>query len=502
MEVRVKKGKIYQGADEILLLPVFSEKGLEGNVKAIDKLLKGAVSEVFNSGEFKGKPNELYLLQTQKGLKSNRLLLVGLGERKKAALNTLREAFGKGAVYIRNKGFKRFSSPVSSDLLIKEKIRDQVQAMVEGVLLGSYQFNLYKTDSSEVKSEIEEWTLLVEEEKKISEAEKGARLGQILCEGVALARDLGNQPSNVATPGKLAEEAIKIGRELPVKVTVLEREDMEELKMGSFLGVSKGSEEPPKFIILEYSPLAKSKPVVLVGKSVTFDSGGISLKPAEKMEQMKGDMSGGAAVLSAIKVAAQLKLPLNLVGLLPATENLPSGTATKPGDVLTSLSGKTIEVINTDAEGRLILADALTYAQRFNPEAIIDLATLTGAVVIALGGEAIGMLGTSAEIKEKLKKAGEKTGERVWELPLWEKYYDLIKSDIADMKNTGGRGAGTITAAAFLSKFVEEKTPWVHLDIAGTAWTEADQPYIPKGNSGIGVRLLIQFLMDWSSARR
>lgn len=502
MEIRVKRGKLYQAADEVLFLPVYSEKSFDRSVKAIDRLLKGALSSLFDSGEFKGKPNELYLLQTEKGLKSNRLLLAGLGERKNGTLNGLREAFGKGAVFIRSKGFKRFSSPVSPDLFGKEKIRDIVQAMVEGVLLGSYQFNIYKTDSTEDKRELEVWTILVEEEKRLSEAEKGARLGEILCEGVALARNLGNQPSNVATPGNLADEAIKIGRELPVKVTVLEREDMEELKMGSFLGVSKGSEEPPKFIVMEYLPLARSRPIVLVGKSITFDSGGISLKPAEKMEQMKGDMSGGAAVLSTLKVAAQLKLPVNLIGILPATENLPSGTATKPGDVLTSLSGKTIEVINTDAEGRLILADALTYAQRFNPEAIIDLATLTGAVVIALGGEAIGMLGTSSEIKEKLKKAGEKTGERVWELPLWEKYYDLIKSDIADMKNTGGRGAGTITAAAFLSKFVEEKTPWVHLDIAGTAWTEADQPYIPKGNSGVGVRLLIQFLIDRSAARR
>lgn len=501
MEIKVIKGKIFQSEDPIVILPVFSEKGLEGNVKSVDKLLHGAISEIFRSGEFKGKPNELYLLQTRRGLKSHRLLMVGLGARKKATLNTLREAFGKGAVFMRSRGFKKFSSPISSDLLIKEKMRDWVQAMVEGVILGSYQFNQYKTDSSEDKSEVEEWTLLVEDEKKLSEVKKGVQVGKILSEGVMLARDLGNQPSNVVTPGRLAEEAIKIGRELPVKITILEREDMEDLKMGSFLGVSKGSEEPPKFIILEYSPMAKARPTVLVGKSITFDSGGISLKPAEKMEQMKGDMSGGAAVLSSIKVAAQLKLPMNLVGILPATENLPSGTATKPGDILTSLSGQTIEVINTDAEGRLILADALTYARRFKPEALIDMATLTGAVVIALGGEAIGMLGTSDDLKERLKKAGEKTGERVWELPLWEKYYELIKSDVADMKNTGGRGAGTITAAAFLSKFVEEGTPWIHLDIAGTAWTESDHPYIPKGNCGIGVRLLIQFLMD-SAARR
>ncbi|MBI1822362.1 MAG: leucyl aminopeptidase [Nitrospirae bacterium] len=498
MNIQVKKGKVTQGQSELVLIPVFEEPPFEGALKTADKHLNGKLSEIFQSGEFKGKPREVHLFHTLGALKAKRILLVGLGQRKKLSLDVLREAFGKAAATIRKSGVKGFISPVDSGLLKKEKLRDVVQAMVEGSLLGLYQFNLYKTESREEEKEVDEWTLFVEDEKKIGEAEKGVKIGQIISEGVYLARDLGNHPSNAVTPSRLAEEAQKIAREFPVRVTVLEREDMEELKMGSFLGVSKGSEEPPKFIVMEYTPLKKARPLVLVGKSITFDSGGISLKPAEKMEQMKGDMSGGAAVLAILKVAARLKLQINLIGILPSTENLPSGTATKPGDVLTSLSGKTIEVINTDAEGRLILADALTYAQRFNPEAIIDLATLTGAVVVALGSEAIGLLGTSPDLKEKIKKAGEKTGERVWELPLWEGYYDLIKSDIADIKNTGGRSAGTITAAAFLSKFVEN-TPWVHLDIAAVAWTESDRPYIPKGNSGVGVRLLTQYLMDLES---
>ena len=495
MNIQVKKGKVTQAKTELVLFPVFEELPFDGTLKTADRQLNGKISELFQSGEFKGKAKEIYLLHMPGELKAKRLLLAGLGPRKKLSLDTLREAFGKAAAAIRKLGVKSFISPLDPDLLKKEKLRDVVQAMVEGSLLGLYQFNLYKTESREDEKEIDEWTLFVEDEKKSGEAEKGVKTGQIISEGVYLARDMGNHPSNAVTPSRLAEEAQKVAREYPVRVTVLERQDMEELKMGSFLGVSKGSEEPPKFIIMEYTPVKKARPLVLIGKSITFDSGGISLKPAEKMEQMKGDMSGGAAVLSTLKVAAQLKLPVNLIGILPATENLPSGTATKPGDVLTSLSGKTIEVINTDAEGRLILADALTYARRFNPEAIIDLATLTGAVVVALGGEAIGLLGTSPGLKEKIKKAGEKTGERVWELPLWESYYDLIKSDIADMKNTGGRSAGTITAAAFLSKFVDD-TPWVHLDIAGLAWTESDRPYIPKGNSGVGVRLLIQYLID------
>jgi leucyl aminopeptidase len=267
--------------------------------------------------------------------------------------------------------------------------------------------------------------------------------------------------------------------------------------MNALLGVAKGSAEPARFIVLEYRGGAKEHPpVALVGKGLTFDSGGISIKPAEKMEEMKSDMAGGAAVMGAIMAAADLRLPVNIVGLIPATENLPGGRAYKPGDILKSLSGKTIEIISTDAEGRLILADALTYAERFKPVAIIDLATLTGACVIALGDLAIGMLGTDKELKNKLRDAAEKTGERVWELPLWEDYHELIKSDVADFKNTGGRPGGAITAAAFLSKFIG-KSPWVHLDIAGPAWLTKDRSYIPKGATGIGVRLLVQFLKDW-----
>jgi leucyl aminopeptidase len=266
--------------------------------------------------------------------------------------------------------------------------------------------------------------------------------------------------------------------------------------MGALLGVAAGSIQPPRFIIIEYRGGGSRPFIALVGKSITFDSGGISIKPGENMDRMKDDMSGGAAVLGAIRNAAALKLKLNIVGLLPAAENMPGGRALKPGDVLRSMSGQTIEIINTDAEGRLILSDALAYACRYKPSVIIDIATLTGACTIALGHEAAGMVGTSDQYKQQVRAAGEKTGERVWELPLWESYYDQIKSDIADMKNTGGRAASVITAAAFLSKFVR-KYPWVHLDIAATAWTEKDRPYTPKGATGIGTRLLTQFLRDF-----
>jgi leucyl aminopeptidase len=275
---------------------------------------------------------------------------------------------------------------------------------------------------------------------------------------------------------------------------------MQKLGMGALLGVASGSVQPPKFVVIEYRKGGRKPPVVLVGKTITFDSGGISIKPAENMDRMKDDMAGGAAVLGAIRTAAALKLPLNIVGLLPATENMPGGKAYKPGDVLRTMSGQTIEIINTDAEGRLILSDALAYACQYKPAVIVDIATLTGACSIALGNEAIGMLGTNDAFLRKIRAAGEKTGERVWEMPLWDEYFDLIKSDIADMKNTGGRAGGVITAAALLSKFVR-KYPWVHLDIAATSWSEKDRPYTPKGATGSGMRLLTQFLRDYEKRK-
>jgi leucyl aminopeptidase len=274
---------------------------------------------------------------------------------------------------------------------------------------------------------------------------------------------------------------------------------MEQLGMGALLGVARGSHEPPKFIILEYNGTKKKdeRPVVLVGKTITFDTGGISLKPAENMEHMKADMTGGAEVLASMRAAARLKLPLRLISILPAAENMPGGRAMKPGDIVKTLSGKTVEVQNTDAEGRLILSDALAYAQRYKPAALIDIATLTGACVVALGQFAIGMFGTDGKLKDAVRKAGFRAGERVWEMPLWDEYFEQLKSDVADMRNIGGRGGGMITAALFLSKFVGD-CPWIHLDIASTDWSERERAYIPKGPTGIGTRLLIQCLIDRS----
>ncbi|MCX5841060.1 MAG: leucyl aminopeptidase, partial [Deltaproteobacteria bacterium] len=319
---------------------------------------------------------------------------------------------------------------------------------------------------------------------------------------VCFARDLVSTPSNEMTPSDLAREAETMAAaRKKVHVRILDVQDMKKLGMNALLAVASGSCQPPKFIILEYRGGRKwQAPVALVGKGLTFDSGGISIKPSEKMDEMKSDMAGGAAVMGAIMAAAELKLPVNVVGLIPATENLPGGRAYKPGDILKSLSGQTIEVITTDAEGRLILADALTYASRYKPAAVIDLATLTGACIVALGDQVIGMLGTDDSLKDKIRKAADMTGERVWELPLWEDYHELIKSDVADFKNSAGRAGGAITAAAFLSKFVGN-VPWVHLDIAGPSWLTKDKPYIPKGASGVGVRLMVQVLRDLAAGK-
>jgi leucyl aminopeptidase len=375
------------------------------------------------------------------------------------------------------------------------------QALVEGAILGTYQFTDYLSDTKTDARQVARLTLLATDARQLTDLKEGARRGTATAEAAMFVRDLCNHPSNVMTPTRVAAEAKKIGREQRVRVKILEKAQAERLGMGAFLGVARGSHEPPKFIVLEYTGKARGsrggKPIVIVGKTITFDTGGISLKPAENMEQMKADMTGGAEVLAAVRAASRLRLPIHLIGILPATENMPGGRAIKPGDILRTLSGKTVEVQNTDAEGRLILADGLAYAARLKPAAVIDIATLTGACVVALGQFAIGMFGNDDQLKRSVQEAGLKAGERVWEMPLWEEYFEQLKSDVADMRNIGGRGGGMITAALFLSKFTGDH-PWVHLDIASTDWSERERAYIPKGPTGIGTRLLIQYLIDQS----
>jgi leucyl aminopeptidase len=501
MKIHVKQGRLSQEPSEIALIGHYEdEKEIAETARGLNKTLAGHLKDLLKSGDFRGKHQHLSFIHAGPRGPVKRILMVGLGKRRDCTTEKIRQATSKAAQYVRDLGLASFCSPLIATGLKGISPADVAQAMVEGAVLGLYQFNVYKTEEKEPVKSVQEFTLVEENGRRLNEIRRAVYLGQILAEATNLARDLGNYPSNYVTPTRLAEMAQGIAGELGLECEILEKPQMEALGMGAFLGVAKGSQEPAKFIILKYQGLKDQRgkgvrPIALVGKTITFDTGGISIKPSEKMEQMKYDMMGGATVLCAIKAAAQLQLPVNIVGFMPATENMPSGTAIKPGDVVKTLSGKTVEVINTDAEGRLILADALTYATRYRPNVIVDLATLTGACTVALGHHAIGLLGNHPDLLEVIKKAAQITGERVWELPLWEEYYEQIKSDVADVKNVGGRGGGTITAAAFLSKFVGDY-PWAHLDIASTAWTDENRPYIPKGVTGIGVRLLVNFLMD------
>ncbi len=464
-------------------------------VERADKALGGMIARLTKRGDFKPKPGSVHLIYPEGRIAAERLVLAGLGKRSEFTLNRLRQAVGRATSFLRDAGATNIT--IFSDRINLEA-EETAQALTEGSMLGLYRFLRYKTsEENDRKREIKTLIILTENASSARTMQKGVKTGEVIAESTVMVRDMVSSPSADMTPTIIAAKAWDIAKEFGLKLQVLEKQHMAKLGMGALIGVASGSAQPPKFIIVEYRGGRKKPFIALVGKTITFDSGGISIKPAENMDKMKDDMAGGAAVLGAIRSAAALKLPLNIVGLLPATENMPSGSAYKPGDVLRTLSGQTIEIISTDAEGRLILADALVYACQYKPAVIVDIATLTGACRVALGQEAIGMLGTDDNIKQKMREAGEKTGERVWEMPLWEGYYDLIKSDIADMKNTGGRDGSIITAAALLSKFVQ-KYPWVHLDIAAMAWTEKERPYTPKGATGIGVRLLTQFLRDYA----
>jgi leucyl aminopeptidase len=424
---------------------------------------------------------------------------MGLGKRGEFDLEKWRGAASKAGQFIRNSGVKQFAFPIKKfDSLSEEEL---AESFVTGLLLGIYQFNEFKTLEREKIKEIGELILLGENDEEMTRIRNGLKKGQIISDSVIFARDLVNGPSNQVTPTFLVEKARQIAKDHSMQLQVLEVDQAEAMGMGAFVAVAKGSQEPGKFIILEYKKGKGLDTIVLVGKGITFDSGGISIKPSENMDRMKDDMSGTAAVLATMEAASKLQLSLHLVGIMPATENLPSGKAYKPGDILKTLSGQTVEVISTDAEGRLILSDALTYGLRYQPKAIIDLATLTGACVIALGDYAIGLFGNDESLLRRIEEASVKTGEKVWRMPLWDEYFEYLKSDVADFRNVGTRAAGAIIGGIFLSKFVE-KTPWVHLDIAGPASIEKERPYIPRGGTGVGARLLLQLLRDWKKGAK
>ena len=500
MRVTVHKGRIEAFASEAAVAFHFEgDETLQPDTAAMDRASGGLISEVIQSGDFRGELFQHSLIYTKETIPPKRILLMGLGKRGVFNVDKWRGAGSKAAQFLRDKGIEEFSVTPYFRGERKISLEDFSQSLVEGIYLGLYQFTEFKTEEREKIKEIKQANLIIPDEKRISQVQAPVTAAEIIAKAVCLARDLVSRPANRKTPSMLAQVAKDVSESNGLRLKVLNVDEMKKLGMGALLAVASGSREPPKFIILEYKPRRRGlDPLVVIGKAITFDSGGLSLKPSENMDKMKHDMGGGAAAIGIIQAVSQLMLPLHLIALIPATENLPSGSAYRPGDILNSLSGKTIEVISTDAEGRLILADALAYSQRFKPKAIIDLATLTGACIIALGENVTGMMGNDDGLKARIRRAADRTGEKVWELPLWVEYDEPIKSDIADVKNVGGRPAGTIIGGAFLKKFVGEY-PWVHLDIAGPVWTEKDKPYIPKGATGVGVRLIIQLLREWKA---
>jgi leucyl aminopeptidase len=495
MDIRVEKSRAEKYPCELLLLFSFEfPEKLEGPIQNVDLEWKGFISTLTKQGDFKGELFECCLYYTHGALPAKRVVLTGLGKRGEFDLEKWRGAASKAGQFIRNSGIKQFAFPIKKfDGLSEEELSE---SFVIGLLLGVYQFNEFKTLEREKIKEIGELILLGEKNEEMTWIRNGLKTGQIISEAVTMARDLVNGPSNQVTPTVLAEKAQQIAKDHFMEIQVLEVDQAEAMGMGAFVAVAKGSQEPGKFIVLEYNKGKGLDTIALIGKGITFDSGGISIKPSENMDRMKDDMSGAAAVLATLQAASKLQFPFHLVGLMPATENLPSGKAYKPGDILKTLSGQTVEVISTDAEGRLILSDALTYSLRYQPKAIVDLATLTGACVIALGDNAIGLFGNDESLLKRIEEASVKTGEKVWRMPLWEEYFEYLKSDVADFRNVGTRAAGAIIGGIFLSKFVE-KIPWVHLDIAGPASIEKERPYVPRGGTGVGVRLLLQLLRDW-----
>jgi leucyl aminopeptidase len=438
---------------------------------------------VVSDGDFSGKMGETALLYGQQG-PAPRLLLVGLGERDLLTTEKLRRA--AATVARRARALKLSEAALSLPTLPDTDAREAARAAAEGARLGLYRFVEHKTSSED--HELETFRLVADEVKL-----EGAEIGRKVAEGSVLARDLANEPSNVATPQYLAQRARGIAERYDMRCEVLDRAGIEAEGLTGLATVGRSASNEPRFIVLEHRIGGEEAPVVLVGKAVTFDSGGISIKPTAGMEDMKFDMSGGAAVLGAMEAVGALDLPLNVVALVPATENLPGGDAFKPGDVLEMHSGKTVEIITTDAEGRLILADALSYARRYEPSAVIDCATLTGACVVALGSHASGLMGNDEDLIAEVQAAGERTGERAWPLPLFDEYTEQIKGDTADIKNSGGRGGGALTAGAFLKEFAD--FPWAHLDIAGTAYGKKGNAYKTKGATGVPTRMLVEFLI-------
>jgi leucyl aminopeptidase len=495
VEFTIKTGTPEQLDTGTVVVASFADGKLTPAATALDKVSKGKLSAVIARGDLDDKAGALLVLHDLPGTACERVIVVSLGKQDEFGERAWRDVLAATAKALASGPATRAAVCVADAAVPGRDTAWSVLQLTRALADATYR---YQTTRGKAKDEPRRGAteVIILTQHKISTAlDTALRNGQAIAEGMALAKELGNLPGNICTPAYLAETAQQLGKSLKFKVEVLEQKDMEKLGMGSLLSVARGSRQPPKLIVMQYKGgKAKEKPVVLVGKGVTFDSGGISLKPGAEMDEMKFDMCGAASVLGTFKALARMALPINVVGIIPATENMPGGSATKPGDVVTSMSGQTIEILNTDAEGRLILCDALTYAERFKPACVIDIATLTGACVVALGKIPSGLLANDDALARELLDCGTTSGDRAWQLPLWEDYQELLKSNFADIANIGGRYGGTITAACFLARFTKAYT-WAHLDIAGTAWVSGDA----KGATGRPVPLLAQFLLSRSA---
>jgi leucyl aminopeptidase len=495
MQIKVAPGDISAFAANAIVVNLF--EGVEapgGGSGAVDAAMGGALKELIAAGDIRGKLGEFTLVHSMGRVASPRVIVAGLGKSSDFTVDKVRSLSGDLARFLRRHRIKDAGLITHGAGIGGLSAEDCAAAIAEGTIMGLYRFLRHK-QPPEDDSELQSLTLVEHDATKVAMLERGVERGRIIAEAANFCRDLANEPSNYLTPTEMANRAKDLATDSGFECEVYGPDWMREKGMGGVLGVAAGSTQEPRFIVMRYNGGGDAKPLALVGKGITFDTGGISIKPAAGMEEMKGDMSGGASVIAAMSAIAQLRPRVNVIGVVPATENMPGGSAIKPGDVLKTMSGKTIEVLNTDAEGRLILSDGLAYAVEQGATAIVDIATLTGAISITLGNVAMGAMGNNAALMDRVKQAAVDAGEKVWELPMYDEYKDQIKSDVADMKNTGGRGAGSITAAMLLREFVGD-TPWVHLDIAGVDNYDRDKGVIVKGASGIPVRTLVNLALQ------
>ncbi|HED17192.1 MAG TPA: leucyl aminopeptidase [Gammaproteobacteria bacterium] len=492
MEYRVKSSIPAKQRSGCMVIGIYESRKLGSTAKQINQVCDGQLAAVLKHGDMDGKPGKSLMLYNLPGLGCERVLLVGCGKEKKLDAASFGKIFSTASKTLEDGGTTHATFYLSELTVKGWNSQRKISQAIVACESARYRFDQLKSKSSAPKRPLKSITLNVDS-RDLAAAKHGLIAGQAIANGMGLTRDLSNLPGNICTPSYLASQARKLGKQhSKLSIRILEEAEMKKLGMGALLSVSRGSRQPAKLITLDYKGARKSdKPVVLVGKGLTFDAGGISIKPAQAMDEMKYDMCGGATVMGVMCAVAEIGLPINLVGVIPSSENLPDGDANKPGDIVTSMSGQTIEILNTDAEGRLILCDALTYCARYKPDVVIDLATLTGACIVALGHQTQAVLGNNEPLIKDLLKAGEQVGDRAWQLPLWEEYQQQLDSNFADMANIGGRTAGTITAACFLSRYTKDYN-WAHMDIAGTAWVSGAN----KGATGRPVPLLMQYLID------